>query len=226
MLRLRKLLSTLPFCFLVMSLFFVLVQPCAAQDAPDSVQNKVIRDTAAPLQQKTHLATSNESHASPPSTEDSLAFALRPHPYQPNPKKSGLYSAILPGLGQAYNHQYWKVPVVYVGLAIAGYFINDNLTKYNLYRKAYISRINNPNFIDQFTAQNLNATQLQQYENDYSKYLDLTVLFTGVGYFMQVVDAITSAHLKNFDISRDISMHVAPVAFPNGVGMGLVMNLK
>jgi hypothetical protein len=38
------------------------------------------------------------------------------------------------------------------------------------------------------------------------------------------VDAITSAHLKNFDISRDISLRMKPVAAPEGVGLGLVMN--
>ena len=32
-----------------------------------------------------------------------------------NPKKASTLSAILPGLGQIYNKQYWKVPVIYGG---------------------------------------------------------------------------------------------------------------
>ena len=68
--------------------------------------------------------------------------------------------------------------------------------------------------------------QLQQLQNDYNKYLDLTVLFSSLGYALQVLDAITSAHLKNFDISRDISMKMTPVATPNSIGMGLVVNFK
>jgi hypothetical protein len=188
------------------------------------------RDTPAIQQATTPSDTNNASLANSPSADDSTAFAMRQHPYQPNPKKSGLYSAIIPGLGQAYNHQYWKVPVIYAGLGVAAYFITDNLKQYRLYRQAYIARLNDPNYVDQFTKLSPDPkavkANLQQLENDKSKYLDLTVLFTGIGYLMQVVDAISSAHLKNFDISRDISMHVAPVAFPNGVGMGLVMNLK
>jgi hypothetical protein len=41
-----------------------------------------------------------------------------------------------------------------------------------------------------------------------------------------VIDAITSAHLKNFDISRDISLRVRPLATPQGVGFGLVMSFN
>ncbi len=150
---------------------------------------------------------------------------VKAHPYQPNPKKAGLYSAIVPGLGQAYNHEYWKIPVIYVGIGVAGYFIADNLNNYQSYRKAYISRINNPNPTDKYV--NIYTTaQLSQLQNDYNKYLDLTVMFTSLGYVLQILDAVTSAHLKNFDISRDISLHMMPVATPNYVGFGLVANFK
>ncbi len=154
------------------------------------------------------------------SNNDSLK-SIKLQPYQPIPKKSGLYSAILPGLGQVYNHQVWKVPVIYLGLGIAAYYINDNLNNYQTYRHAYISRIANPNYKDNFT--NIySSSQLQQLQSDYNKYLDLSVLYTVVGYGLQVMDAITSAHLKNFDISRDISLHVSPVINNKGAGLGFV----
>ena len=214
--HLRNLLSRLFIVILTVGIGFVCAVPCGAQTkAPvDTVaQRNPVRDT------------SKASHVAAPTDDDSLAFALRPHKYQPNPKKSGLYSAILPGLGQAYNHQYWKVPIVYAGLTVAGIFLVKNLNLYQSYRKAYIGRINNPYPSDAYV--NVYTTaQLQQLQNDYNRYLDLTVLFTTLGYGMQVLDAITSAHLKNFDISRDISMRVKPVALPNGIGLGLAMNLK
>ena len=149
--------------------------------------------------------------------------SAKPQVFQPNPKRAGLYSAILPGLGQFYNRQYWKVPVIYAGLGIAAYFINDNLTQYRDYRKAYIGRINNPYPTDKYV-NTYTTDQLQQLQNDYNKYLDLSILFTGIGYGLQVMEAITAAHLKNFDVSRDISLHVQPVAFPKGAGLGIVMN--
>jgi len=40
---------------------------------------------------------------------------------------------------------------------------------------------------------------------------------------LQVLDALAFAHLKNFDVSRDISMQMQPVAMPRGEpGLGLV----
>jgi hypothetical protein len=150
---------------------------------------------------------------------------VKPAKFTPNPKKAGLYSSIVPGLGQLYNHEYWKVPVVYAGIGIAAYFVSHNLNNYQSYRQAYIGRINNPNPTDKYV--NIyTTTQLQQLQGDYSKYLDLTVLFTFIGYSLQVMDAVTSAHLKNFDISRDISMRLMPTLVPNGGGMAMVVNFK
>jgi hypothetical protein len=145
--------------------------------------------------------------------------------FQPDPKRSGLYSALVPGLGQLYNRQYWKVPVIYAGLAVAGYFFMDNLTNYQSYRKAYIGRINNQYPTDKYVGI-YSPEQLQQLQNDYNRYLNLTVLFTTVGYTLQVIEAITGAHLKNFDISRDISLQVAPAFRQSTAGMALVINFK
>lgn len=149
--------------------------------------------------------------------------------FEPNPKKAGLYSAIVPGLGQIYDRKYWKLPIIYAGLGVAVYFIQFNSNNYQTYRKAYVSRLenelngrpDNDKFVGQYSTDNL-----KQLQDDSKRYLDLTVLITGVGYMAQVVDAIVYAHLKNFDISQDISMKVSPVILPNGVGIGLVFNTK
>ena len=196
---------------------------CSAQATPDTTLNNIIDDT---LHQRkagggVHVIT---PHATPGEDTTSMII-VKKGPFQPNPKKAGLYSALLPGLGQLYNRQYWKLPVVYVGIGVAGYFFVTNLTDYQSYRRAYIGRINNPYPTDKYVGQ-YSFDQLNQYQSDYSKYLDLTVLFSTVGYALQVIDAIVSAHLKNFDISRDISLHMRPAPTPNGLGLGLVMNLR
>jgi hypothetical protein len=142
-------------------------------------------------------------------------------PFQPNPKRAGLYSALLPGLGQIYNRQYWKLPIVYAGLGVATYFFIDNLNTYQIYRKAYIGRINNNFPTDEFV-DIYSQPQLKQLQEDYNGYMNMTVLYTSLGFVLQIIDAITSAHLKNFDISRDISLR--PMVTPKGMGMGLVVN--
>ena len=156
---------------------------------------------------------------------DATVTLSRKHVFQPNPKRAGLYSAILPGLGQFYNRQYWKIPVIYGGLAVAGYYFADNLTNYQNYRKAYIGRINNPYPTDKYVGI-YTVDQLQQLQNDYNRFLNLTVLFTGVGYTLQVLEAITGAHLKNFDVSRDISLHAQPAVFPKAIGISVAVNFR
>lgn len=165
----------------------------------------------------------------PKAMQDSFkAKEVKPHKFEPKPKKAGMYSAILPGSGQFYNRQYWKVPAIYVGVAAAGYFINFNLTNYQKYRKAYYTRIDNdPTTVDtDIETKKYTTENLKQLQDQYRKWLDMTVLLTALGYTVQVIDAIASAHLKNFDISRDISLRIQPVAQPNYIGMGLAVNFK
>ena len=187
-------------CFLLCSLFFQCYSQVASNPAPDSAKGSTITVKSGATPADTTVRT----------------------PFQPNPKRAGLYSAIVPGLGQAYNRQYWKVPVIYGGLAVAGYFFVNNLDKYRSYRSAYVGRLNNPYPTDKYV--NIYSTpQLQQLQDEYNKYLNLTVLFTGIGYSLQIVEAITAAHLKNFDVSRDISLRIKPVMNPNGPAVGLVL---
>ncbi|WP_118976163.1 DUF5683 domain-containing protein [Taibaiella koreensis] len=140
------------------------------------------------------------------------------------PKKIALFSAIVPGLGQYYNKQYWKIPVIYALVGTAIYFVNDNLKNYNAFRRELAGRRSNPNFVRQFPQYTDEGT-LQSAQDYYRRNLDLTVLLTGVGYTLQVIDAVVFAHLKGFDISEDISIRYRPVVMPSGaLGFGLVMN--
>ncbi len=180
-----------------------------AQTAQDTVRNAA--DTA------------KQSGAAPSFISDTVKTASKPKRFEPNPKKAGLYAAIFPGLGQAYNRNYWKIPVVYAGIAAAGYFYFKNYNDYRSFRQAYISRINNPYPNDKYAGV-WDDTQLLQNQNEAKKYLDMTVMLSSLGYVLQIVDAVTSAHLKNFDISRDISMHMFPAVTPVGAGIAVVVN--
>ncbi|MBS1771761.1 MAG: hypothetical protein JST82_02790 [Bacteroidetes bacterium] len=148
---------------------------------------------------------------------------VRKHKFEPKPKKAGLYSAIIPGTGQIYNRNYWKVPLIAGGTIAAVYIFDFNREKYNYYRKVYLNRISNPNAVDN---EPYDTPTLKQLQDEYRKYMDMTVLFSALGYTAQVIDAIVSAHLKNFDISRDISIKFKPVMMPNYIGAGIVLALK
>lgn len=197
---------------------------CFAQAVPHTSLNTVLNDSLTEIKEEQLAERTTVVTPSLPTAEPEEAKSK--NPFAPKPKKSALYAAILPGSGQIYNRQYWKVPVVYGLAAVAGYFLVDNTKNYRKYRKAYVSRLSNPAYQDEFTGVR-SLTDLQTLQDYYKKNLDLTYLLTGVGYLLQVVDALAFAHLKNFDVSPNISMRAAPLAAPNGgLGVGLVLGWK
>ncbi len=199
----------------IIVLFFILISIAGrsfAQQKNDSLSVK--KDTV--------LATS----ALQPAKEISKqAFIADTTPFI-TPKKIALFSAIVPGLGQYYNKQYWKIGVIYAGVGTAIYFLQDNLKNYNKYRRIYAAWINGDETI-KAEEPLLNQNQVKLAQDYYRRNLDLTVLLTGIGYTLQVIDAVVFAHLKGFDISEDISLNARPVLTPQGgLGFGLVMNFK
>lgn len=162
--------------------------------------------------------------------QDSIALpvkdSIRKKIFQPDAKRAGLLSALMPGMGQVYNRQYWKVPIVYALMGTTIYFIVQNNNEYNRYRKAYVSRLANPNSVDEFTGI-LNINGIKQYQDEAKKNMDLMTVLTVVVYAGQIMEAISGAHLRNFDISKDLTMQIRPVITPvNTFGLGLVMNFK
>ncbi|MDI9319620.1 MAG: DUF5683 domain-containing protein [Phycisphaerales bacterium] len=168
------------------------------------------------------LATVKEQDSSIVLAKDSVRKII----FQPDAKRAGLLSALMPGMGQVYNRQYWKVPIVYAVMGTAIYFIVHNNNEYNRYRKAYVSRLANPNSVDEFTGI-LNINGIKQYQDEAKKNMDLMTVLTVVVYAGQIMEAISGAHLRNFDISKDLTMQIRPVITPiNTFGVGLVMNFK
>ncbi|WP_153796940.1 DUF5683 domain-containing protein [Foetidibacter luteolus] len=135
------------------------------------------------------------------------------------PSKATIRSAIFPGLGQIYNRQYWKLPLVYAAVGIpAGFFFYNN-TWYKKTRTAYDIVVNgqterygeiDPALIIKSTGQPLDAESLQFYRNAYRRDRDYSILYFLLAWGVQVVDATVSGHLKNFDVSEDISMNIQP----------------
>ena len=130
---------------------------------------------------------------------------LRFNVKRPSPKRAGLYSACIPGLGQLYNKQYWKAGVVYAGAAVIGGFVVSNYQEYTKYRKIYIGMIDsNPNTAN--TYENLSSEDVKYLRDGFRRYLEYSVIAAVAGYMMNILDAYISAHLKTFDMSKDISL--------------------
>ena len=126
-------------------------------------------------------------------------------------------SAILPGLGQAYNRKYWKIPIIYAGLAGLTYSIVENNKKFDRFREAYILRADlDSNTIDIYDIQLVNGeskyseAQLQYYKELYRKRRDLSIIFTAALYLLNIIDAAVDAHFFTYDISDDLSLNFQP----------------
>jgi len=155
-------------------------------------------------------------------------------PKKSRASKAAMRSAILPGLGQAYNKKYWKVPVVYGALAIPAYTFFYNLQWFNRTRYAYnvLVRKDTANFVNVYPPlQPLvargDASGLQNYRNDFRRNVDYSALAFLILWGLNIVDAAVDAHLKDFDISDDLSLQIKPGYLPisNTVGLGVVLNI-
>ncbi len=146
-----------------------------------------------------------------------------------DPKKASVLSAVLPGLGQVYNKQAWKLPFIYGGLFTIGYFINYNHQYFQSLRNAFIAETDNDaTTINPFqlSSDALN-TRVEQFRRD----RDYLIIVGVITYLLNVVDAHISAHLEEFAINDELSISFKPSynAPPNGIrnaGFSIVLNIK
>jgi hypothetical protein len=141
-------------------------------------------------------------------------------PGQKNPKLAGWLSTALPGAGQIYNGQWWKVPVIYGGAGALFYFGNFNKTQRDIFQKEYRGRVNYAAEIDTNFIRNPKLTawgddQLLNARNYYRRNLELIYVFSGLLYILNIVDAVVFAHLATFDVSENLTIHVQPFASPD-----------
>ncbi|MFC2100441.1 DUF5683 domain-containing protein [Bacteroidota bacterium] len=130
-----------------------------------------------------------------------------------SPKKATLYSMILPGLGQAYNKKYLKIPAIYAVGGVLYYFIQFNNKKYNTFKEAYNIRTDNDtNTIDDYTYYSVD--NLLTLRNYYRRNLELTYILSVVVYLLNIIDASVDAHLFYYDVSEDLSMGIEPALLP------------
>ncbi len=157
-------------------------------------------------------------------------------------KKAVIFSAIVPGAGQIYNHitapkgkkkAFWKVPLIYAGIGASTYYFSRNQQQQKLYRKEYENRQNDSNYIpgSAFPEEpNLPFYDDQSVLTLYDQYLrrrDRSVLAVVAVYVLQIVDAGVEAHFINFDISEDLSLTVAPMLFDNySTGFNFRLNFR
>ena len=176
-----------------------------------------------------------------------------PATFAPNPKKARNYAAIFPGMGQIYNRQYWKLPIVYGGFMGCAYAISWNNRTYQDYKSAYFSikhdalqdpqaqhpeswsenwKVFVPGGID--PASRLNDpsfhSNLKRGNDYFRRFRDLSIIITIGVYLICIADSYVDAQMFDFDVSPDLSFQMMPVFTPETLyhsrtyGINICMN--
>ncbi len=153
------------------------------------------------------------------------------------PSRAAFYSAVLPGLGQAYNKKYWKIPIVYAALGTGIYSYAWNQKQYNRYRDAFKRRlagytddefynINNDELV--IGSPDVSDNALIDAQEFYQQNRDLSLLITVVLYALNIIDANVDAHLQQYNVSEDLSLR--PFLYQNEINfkpnLGLALSFQ
>jgi hypothetical protein len=139
------------------------------------------------------------------------ARALRAQAYyfggkQPYAGRSAFLSAILPGAGQVYNKQSWKLGLVWGGIGLTMYNLDRNLFQYRRFRDAYELSVMGVDHELSFLSQNA----LKSFRDQFRSNLELNYIALGLVYILNIAEAFISGHLAGFDVSKDLSFYVPP----------------
>lgn len=124
----------------------------------------------------------------------------------PHAGKATMFSILIPGLGQIYNREYWKLPL-YLGAMAAGiHYYSDFSRNFQRFRNIYKEATDTEH---EYTGP-ITADQALYYRNTYRRYRDYALLITAAVYLLQIMDANVFSYMHNFEVDDDISLNVSP----------------
>jgi len=135
--------------------------------------------------------------------------SLRTH----SPKKA-TYLALLPGAGQIYNKKYWKLPIVYAGFGLSGYFAFANRNEFLTYNEAYTCSVLEGEDCTNELADKYTSDELKSIKEYYQRNMELSFIVMAGWYILQILDASVDAHLYYWEVDEDLSVDIQPIIQP------------
>jgi len=173
-------------------LLFYMVLPALSQES-DTVHALRQKDTINAVKTSDSIYGIGEKNFLLPDTLQVAAREIK------SPTKALMFALVLPGLGQAYNGKYWKMPLVWGSLGVVGYTIVYNTGKYE---EATI------NFILDESQDN------ERILNGWKRNMELSYIVAILIYGLQVLDAYVDANLSSWDVNDNLSMGISPSLQP------------
>lgn len=134
-------------------------------------------------------------------------------PYDPlRPAKAAFYGAAFPGLGQIYNKDYWKVPLVYGALGSTVYAAIFNSQESERFRTAF--KLRRAGRLDEFSEQDdetgiitniFSDDALIDAQDQLRRRRDLFILLSAAAYVLQIIEANVDAHLSQYDVDDNLT---------------------
>ncbi|HNG09452.1 MAG TPA: DUF5683 domain-containing protein [Chitinophagales bacterium] len=123
-------------------------------------------------------------------------------------KDAALLGGMFPGLGQIYNRKYWKLPIVYGGIAGSIYWLASSAIKTKEYNGYLVKAAKNeplpPNIAIYGTS------QIESIRNTHRRNVQLATFVTVMVWGFTILDAAVDAHIRPFDVSDNLSMQIKP----------------
>jgi len=143
-----------------------------------------------------------------------------------SPHKAVMRSLMVPGWGQLYNHQVWKVPVIYVGLALLAdvyiynhnaYGINLKIAKDREFAIAPKPGDSEYNLYQQYQQYNISSDAINDEVTAYKRGEEVGVFLFVAGWGIQVIDAYIEAKFQHsYSMDNNFTFKVSPtVISPN-----------
>lgn len=134
----------------------------------------------------------------------------------PHSGKATIYSILVPGLGQIYNKEYWKLPLYLGGMVCAYHFYSDNSTNFKRFKNIYAEASTGVEGVP------ISKEQAKYYRDLYRRYRDYSLLALAAVYVLQIIDANVFSYMHDFEVSDDLAVKVTPAVITPG--NELVMN--
>ena len=138
-----------------------------------------------------------------------------------------LLSTALPGAGQVYNKKYWKVPIVYAGLGACVYYVKQNTDSMNHFKNALVAELDDD--ATTINSTGYTSSQLDEIVDTYTRWRDISWMCTAGVYILNIIDANVDAHLRQFEVSEDLTLQWSPFVQPElqgSAGITLTLQLK
>lgn len=166
---------------------------------------------------------------------NSGAFKRKKKGGMKDPGMASLCAAVLPGLGQIYNGQWYKTPVLYAGVGVLAYFTDMNLKQRKIYDKEIKARTDSTAGGFNTDLASYTLEEILELRNYYEQNFELCLIIAGAVYLLNIMDAAVYAHLSSFNVSPNLSLSIKPYArtrfstrnaFPLDAGIRVCLSWK